>query len=312
MLIYIVFAVLLLAEIYFAVAYACFLKAFTRRKTGEYTYHDMSHRTHFSAYMPQIAEGQEWLLDNTRENYEITSFDGLTLSARYIPAENEKALILMFHGYHSSTANDFACFIKKYHDMGYSVLLTDQRSHNRSEGRYITFGTLERSDCISWIFFAMRTFGKDTKVFLHGLSMGATTVMLALTMTLPENVRGIIADCGFTSPYEIVGHTVKQQYKVSPGFILPAVNIICKKLAGFNMREVDTRKALAKSKLPILIIHGNDDTFVPTYMSHENFAASASEKKMLLLVDGAYHGMSYLLEPERYENTVREFLAENE
>lgn len=312
MLLTIVFIFLIvLIMVYFVIAYHCFRSAFVRERAGEYGLQDLKRMARLSPYLPQIAKEHEWFCSQVTMLYCIDSFDGLKLYARYLPAEKSKKFVLLFHGYHSSAENDFSCIVRKYHDMGYHLLLVDERAHNRSEGKYIAFGVSERLDCLDWIHFVIKTFGEDAEIFLHGMSMGATTVMLAAGLNLPVNVKGIIADCGFTSPKKIVANTIKDRYHVPPWLILPAMNLYCNILGKFDLNAVSTEKALKTSTLPLLLIHGNADTFVPTVMSRENFAASSSKDKKLILVDEAFHAGSYLLEPERCEKELALFLERN-
>ena len=136
--------------------------------------------------------------------------------------------------------------------------------------------------------------------------MGATTVLMASGLTMPDNVRGIIADCGFTSPHAIWKHVVENHFHVPYGLYARAANDLCKKKIHAGSREYSATDALAHTKIPVLFIHGTDDSFVPVEMSYENYKRCASPKR-IFVVPGANHGMSYYLNREGYQREVLEF-----
>lgn len=245
------------------------------------------------------------LADLLKEDIYITSFDGLRLHARLYPIENARGTILLFHGFHSVPDADFGCAVPMLRSFGYRLLLVDQRAHQESEGKYLTFGIRERRDVLSWAREMVRRFGPEEPLYLEGISMGASTVLMAADLPLPENVRGIIADCGYTSPAAIVAEVMKGM-KV-PHFVQYLTEPWCRILAGFSMWEHSAPKALQKCSLPVLFIHGTADSFVPCRMTEENYRACASRKK-LVLVEGAEHGESFLIDREACENALREFL----
>lgn len=261
------------------------------------------------AYKDMVEKGLAYVDAHEREEVPITSFDGLTLRGTYLPTPNARATILCFHGYHSVGLQDFAPMPEYYHSLGLNVLIVDQRASGKSEGKYITFGILERQDVLSWAQY-MDARLDGTPLILDGLSMGAASVMLAADLPLPESVRGIIADCGFTSPWAIIAHCGKQWFHI-PAF--PMVHIlsgIARLLFGGGYRSCSTLTSLANSTLPLMLLHGADDDFVPTYMSEENFKASAARIKRKLIVPGAGHGMSYLVEQKRCQQELSDFVAD--
>lgn len=237
---------------------------------------------------------------------ETYSFDGLKLSARYFDNGRENTVIL-FHGYRSSAARDFCCALKLYTDLKLNVLLVDQRAHGRSEGRLMTFGVKESRDVVSWVEFLNKKYNPQ-KILLGGMSMGATTVLLAAGKKLPENVRAVIADCGYTSPEEIIKSVAKRFLKINAAFLLPFINICCIAFGGFSIKGVSTEKSLKNCDLPILLIHGEADTFVPCEMSRKAFC-SCNDKCRLVTVKNAYHGMSFLVDEDRIKGEISEFLT---
>ena len=265
--------------------------------------------TVFAEFAESIPAANRWLREKGAEDVSVTSFDGLTLRGKWLPAEKPMATIILFHGYHSHHLQDFAGIYEYYHSIGLNLLLVRQRAHGESGGKYVTFGVKERLDVLRWVEFHNRTHGMDN-VFLGGMSMGASSLQFAAGEEFPHNVRGITADCGFSSPAEILAHIIRRDFHLPPKLVLPLMEVWARILGGFSFYECDSRETLSRSKTPILFIHGKADDFVPSCMSEFGFAACASEKE-LLLVDDAGHGRSYLYEPERLRNALTDFFKRN-
>ena len=240
------------------------------------------------------------------ESVTITSFDGKKLFGRYYHTRDGAPLQIQFHGYRGSAMRDFCGGTPFAQRMGHNALVIDQRSHGRSEGHTIAFGVLERFDCQSWCRYAEKRFGGETPMILVGVSMGAATVLMASDLELPENVKAIVADCPYSTPKAII-------CKVAAEMGLPrkAAGIVCSMGAflygKFRLGAASAVEAVRKTKLPILLIHGKDDHFVPCHMSQEIYDACVSEKE-LHTFPNAGHGMCYLEDPKRYEAVVEDFL----
>lgn len=245
-----------------------------------------------------------WLREHNAQDVTVESHDGLTLRGKWVPAEKPIGTIVIFHGYHSNYVSDYGGIFQQYHDWGLNLLLCRQRSHGESDGKYITFGVKERLDVLTWLQFHNRVHGVDN-VYLGGISMGASTVMYAAGEELPPNVRGIVADCGFTSPREILT-LVAGNMKLPGRLMVPGVALWAKALDHTDLLSCDSRKTLARAKVPVLFIHGKADDFVPCWMSEESYAACASEKH-LVLVEGAGHGMSYMVDKPRVKAALKDF-----
>lgn len=285
-----------------------FIYACVRRKELPWLIQEELDKTPYKKYKKAIQAANEWLLDHDAQDICVTSKDGTKLHGLWIPAEGAKATVLLVHGYRSTPLLDFAIAFPYYHEKGFNLLVPDQRSHGKSSGRYITFGVLESSDMEAWIGYHNQHFD-NFPILLSGLSMGASTVLFMADRNLPQNVKGIIADCGFTSPKEIISSVFKSVTHL-PG--VPSIYIaeICARLlAGFSLWQCDTRKSLAASKLPVLMIHGTDDDFVPCEMTKEGYSA-CREPKRLFLVEGASHGISFLVSPDQYQQVLAEFIEE--
>lgn len=260
----------------------------------------------WSKYRDEMRAGRDWFVAQEREEITLTSYDGLKLYAEYLPAQDPKGIVILFHGYRSSAHNDFSCVFRYYHERGYDILCVTQRSHGKSEGRYICFGVKERYDCRQWVEYVCSRFGEDVDIFLDGISMGATTVLMAAGLGLPDNVRGIIADCGFTSPWDEFEAVLKRSFRLRVHPLMDVAQLYAKLFAGFTFKECSTLDAMRVNKIPVLFAHGADDDFVPTHMSVDNYEACASEK-VLIIVEGAVHGESYLVDRDRYQRELENF-----
>ncbi len=254
-----------------------------------------------------VRDGVKWLREREPERVEITSFDGLRLRALFLPAENAKCTAILMHGYRSDFLWDFAGAYKLLHDYGCNLLVPWQRAHGESEGRVICMGLKERRDCADWARYVEKRLGKELPIVLEGMSMGASTVMMAAGEPLPENVRGVVADCGFCSVYREFAHVLTRRMHLPLHPILDTCEMFCKLFFGFGYRDADTTEILKESKLPLLLVHGEADNFVPAYFSRDNFEASAAGDKTLVLVPGARHGFSFLIDPERCEREIFAF-----
>lgn len=261
-----------------------------------------------SKYDDVIKPGIQWTLDKGGRFVSIESYDGLKLSARYIENDKSDVAMVLFHGYRSVAENDFSVAVRNYYEMGYSVLLCDQRAHGRSEGKYITYGVRERFDCVSWCRYAVNILGKK-RIILGGMSMGTTTVLLAASLGLPENVVGITADCGFSSPWEIISNFIRGM-KLPPKLIMPILNLCFKKFAGFDAYCCSTCDSMRENtKIPVLFIHGEADGFVPCEMTLRAYEA-CNAKKWLVTIPEADHGLSYLVDREKVDKALCTFFAE--
>ena len=253
-----------------------------------------------------IAEAQERLEQNAQETVEIQGQDGTRLVGHWYPCEAAKRVIVAMHGWRSSWSRDFGLVADFWHENGCSVLYAEQRGQGESGGEYMGFGMLERYDCQQWAKWVDANNPDNLPIYLSGISMGATTVLMTSGMELPENVHGIMADCGFTSAYDIWKHVAEKNLHLHYGIYAAAADDLCKKKIHMGARDYSTVEALAQCKVPVLFAHGTDDSFVPVEMTYENFKACAAPKR-LLIVPGAEHAQSYLVDKGSYENQVKDF-----
>lgn len=248
----------------------------------------------------RVMEKTQW------EPVTIKSFDGLQLNARYSHTQDGAPVQILFHGYRSMAMRDCAGGFMLAKKMGFNVLVVDQRAHAKSGGRVITFGILERKDCARWAEYIASRFGEDTPIILSGLSMGAATVLMASELHIAANVVAIMADCPYSSPEAIIRKVCKDRHipeKLAAPFILLGARLF----GGFKLLQCSAEDAVKHAKVPILLIHGEDDRFVPCEMSKGIYAACGSYCE-LHTFPGAGHGLCYMTDPLRYEMIVTRFL----
>ncbi|MBO4411525.1 MAG: prolyl oligopeptidase family serine peptidase [Lachnospiraceae bacterium] len=239
------------------------------------------------------------------EPAETLSCDGLKLFGRVYLRDKTAPFHIEFNGYKGVGIRDFAGGMQLALARNDNVLLVDQRSHGASEGTNITFGIKERKDVLTWVQYVIDRFGSDTEIFLEGISMGAATVLMASGEDLPENVRGILADCPYSTPFKILSRTAAGMIRV-PHLADPFLVIAAWIYAHFNPLETSAVQAVRRAKVPILIVHGKADTLVPYAMSEE-IRDAAPEKVTLEGFDGAPHGLSFLTDREKYTAIVNRF-----
>lgn len=261
-------------------------------------------------YEPHRDTMRTWM-ERTRQlpfrEFSITSFDGLKLYGKYYECQPGAPIELMFHGYRGLAERDLCGGVQRCFRLGRNALLVDQRTAGKSEGKVITFGIKERRDCVSWAEFMAREF-PGSKLILTGISMGASTVLMASELPLPEAVVGIIADCGFTSPKAIIKKVIRQM-KLPPNLAYPFVRLGARLYGGFDLEETSALEAMKHCRLPIFFAHGEADNYVPCQMSLDNYNACTAPKQ-LLTVPGAGHGLCYIVDKDGYLAALREIEKE--
>ena len=259
-----------------------------------------------AALLEKCAEAAEALEAMPHETVTVTADDGVRLTGHFFPCENAKRIIIAFHGWRSSWKYDYGLISDFWHKNGCSVLYAEQRGQNNSGGEYMGFGLTERRDCVCWVRWALCRCGRELPIYLAGVSMGAATVLMASDLEFPVRLSGIMADCGFTSPKAIWKHVAEHNLHMVYGIRSKIADAICRRKINMNTDEYSTTQALANTDVPILFVHGTDDSFVPVEMTYENYKACAAPKQ-LLIVPGADHAMSYCVDRAAYERAVLDF-----
>ena len=264
-------------------------------------------------YEPYRENMERWIRQTRampHKTYSVTSFDGLRLYGNFYEFAPGATIELMFHGYRGNSERDLPGGVQRSFRAGHSAFVVDQRCGGRSEGHVITFGINEHKDCLVWVDFLIREFGPEVKIILTGISMGAATVLTAAGKKLPENVIGVLADCGYSSPKAIICKVIRDM-RLPDKLMYPFVKLGAKVYGHFDLEEASPMASMRNCTVPVIFYHGEDDDFVPCDMSREIYEACPT-RKQLVTIPGAGHGLSYAVDPERYIENLRDFFEEEE
>ena len=303
---FLLWLILFLAPVFFAATFALYLVFFYSPSKSQNDDRRLAHTSQMPARRTQILE----MIDEARkipyETVEILSRDDFVLRGRYMEQTPGAPICICFHGYRGTPNRDLYGLIHILHKLGFNLLLAEHRAHCRSESNTITMGVKERFDCLDWTEYVQYRFGRETPVLLVGVSMGATSVLMASEFALPDNVRGAIADCPFSGPKDIVFYRAQQLHllpRSSTLFVEAAARIY----GGFSLFGPSAVEAVKRTRLPILLLHGASDYVVPHYMSEQIHDANRDQTE-LHLFPRAGHALSYLLDPDRYEACCRSYI----
>ena len=298
-----------IAAVVLLIAYICFRIAFYAppRKGGPGDISELPRSEIYEPFRPVIEAWAGEVRAMPHEDFSITSFDGLTLRGKFYEYAPGAPIELMLHGYRGSAERELSGGVQRCFRVGRSAFVVDQRCCGSSEGSVITFGIREHRDCLAWVDFLLKHFGPEVKIILTGISMGASTVLMAGGTQLPPQVIGILADCGFTSARDIIREVIRQM-GLPPALGYPFVKLGAKLYGGFDLEETSAVEMVKRCTVPVIFYHGESDDYVPCEMSRINYEACASRKR-LVIIPGAGHGLSYPKDPETYLNTLREFFG---
>lgn len=300
--------VIVLIGAWLGIGYVGFRVAILRGHELDIYDRDSYRGTSWDKYHDEIMEGIRWIESHDRERVEIRSEDGKRLVARLTLNPDAKGIALMFHGYRTHPEIDFSASSHVYYNAGNHILHIDQRASGESEGKYIGFGVLESRDCKRWCEYASERFGQDMPIIIAGLSMGASTVLMAAGQNLPENVCGIVADSAFSSPEAIIQKKIHQSYKVNGKLFAKAIGIWSRVIAGYSLTGTSVIDIMKENEIPVLFVHGRADSLVPVWMTEKAIEVCKAPKQVLL-IDGAEHGTGYLVENEIYRKMLAEFCS---
>lgn len=299
-----IYSLLFLCAAILLISYLCYRIAFYSPPKSRETITSPPKKI-IDAHKEHLARGLAQLELRPYEEVFITSHDGLRLAAKYYHTREGAPLTIAFHGYRSSSLTDFAAGSELCFALGHNLLLVDQRGRGGSAGNTISFGILERQDCLRWTRYAADRVGRHTPIFLYGISMGATTVLMASALDLPKNVKGILADCPFSSPLDII-RAVSDRRHYPTKLLFPFLCLGARIFGHFRLTETTAAEAVTATDIPILILHGEADTFVPAAMSAE-IQTAAPDHIHRETFPGASHGISILVDESRYGQIVRDF-----
>lgn len=298
---------LLLCTVFLIVLYIVSLLAYTNPPKKRPNPHHIPSGPLYEDHKEKMLQVMEDMVNTSHESITLTSYDGLTLHARLFPFENKKGpVVLFFHGYHGTAEWDGYGMYQICKKLGYPILMPDVRAHGKSDG-IITFGIRERHDVSQWISFVLERFGKDTPIILSGVSMGATSILLATQEPdFPSNVKGIISDCAFSHPSGIL-KPILEKKKIPSGPLFLLMRLSAKLFGRFNLTETVAINAIQTIRQPVLFLHGAKDFVVPVSMCEELYNACTSPKDKLILEE-ANHANSALTDFESYATAVFAFI----
>ena len=207
---------------------------------------------------------------------------------------------IVVHGWRD-TAIKFMMIARIYELAGYNVLMPELHAHGLSEGEAVQMGWKDRKDVLHWMSVASELFGTNDFV-IHGVSMGAATTMCVSGEKMPECVKNIrfIEDCGYTSVWDEFSYELKEEFGLSDFPLMYATSLLCKIKYGWSFGEA--------SPIPMLFIHGDNDTFVPSEMVHPLYEAKQGEKE-IWITKGTEHARSYADYREEYVKRIRAFIS---
>lgn len=262
------------------------------------------------------AQGRAWARSRVGfREVTIQSADGLILWAALVSGAPEShRWAVCVHGYHD-TYESMGAIARWYNDRGWNVLMPDQRGHGSSEGGCVGWGYDERLDVVGWATYIARK-DPEAEILLHGVSMGAASVLMAAGGAMPRQVRGVVSDCSYTSIEAEMRYLLRRWRKMPGGVPLPAglmfsaLRKTTLRRAGYDLRDAAPIQAVARSKTPTLFIHGVDDDFVPASMMGKLYQAARCPKRFLWM-PGADHAASVGSNPDLYWSTVSSFVKEH-
>ncbi len=254
-----------------------------------------------------LNETAAWLKTVSSNRISVMSGDGYRLVAsEFLTGEDSHVWVLVLHGY-TGWKEEMYPFARWYYEEGYHVIVPDLRCQGESEGDFIGMGWTDHYDCMLWIDYILKQ-DQEAEIVLHGQSMGAAT---ALMMTgeeeLPDNVMAVVSDCAYTDAYSMFGEKIKEWFGLPAFPLVDSACLVLKLRGGYELKDASAVNAVAKSRVPILFIHGEDDAMINVQMS-KNLYAAASGYKELLIVEDAGHAQAQDKQPELYYGTIRAFL----
>ncbi len=253
----------------------------------------------------------KWVEEYGYEKHYMISDRGEKLTGYLMKPEKEsKTYVFAAHGYRSYGKKEFCGVAQYYIKKGYNVFFPDHIASGESEGTHCTFGYRETEDSIKWLSYLNESFGEDISIILHGVSMGAATVMMMSGREdLPDNVKAVVEDCGFTTANALFIHKLKD-LGVPSNNLIKVVNAVNKRRLGFDFMKLNPIESVKNTLLPIMFIHGDKDGLVPCFMAYELYENCSSEIKELLIVEGADHAQSFMIARDTYESKMDEFLSQ--
>jgi fermentation-respiration switch protein FrsA (DUF1100 family) len=256
--------------------------------------------------------GLNWFYSNRMdfEDLKMTSYDGLELSAYFRRPKNNasRRLVILLHGWKESPSI-MAAFAQMYiESMDCYILIVHMRAHGMSEGKYIGFGLSDSQDLLMWTALMEARLKGPLSIFYHGWSMGASTALMAAgSRALPTSVKGVVADCPFDSFDNEIRHIIRKRYHIAPRFFIKMISYFSKRHVGYSLHQISPIARAKFITVPVLLIHGTADAFIPPRMSEAIYSKLLLNKK-IFIVQNADHVMSYEVAPSGYSSQVEQIL----
>lgn len=250
--------------------------------------------------------GNAWHNSTEFEEVTLETPDKLKIYGElYLAKEESNKYLIAIHGYKMDRTAMYG-YAAHYWDKGYNVLCIDQRSHGKSEGNYIGMGWLERKDILQWIKYLVER-DDNAQIVLHGVSMGAATVMMTAGEKLPKQVKACVEDCGFSTVWDIMASELYARFHLPEIPLVYVASYLSKIKAGYDFKEASSIEQLKKAKVPMLFIHGTKDGFVPFHMLQKVYDAHPGEKDMYV-VENVDHTDAVNRDVDKYYDKVFSFL----
>lgn len=305
----IVYSLILLIAAFLGACYYVYRIAFYSHRKGYDDPFAIPGGAQYDALKSQMLPLIEKIVKREYEDVYITTFDGLKLHGRYYHVKDGAPLNIGFHGYRATALRDFCVGADESLKRGHNFLLIDQRGQGLSQGNTITMGIKEHKDALAWVQYAIDRFGKDVKIVLYGVSMGAATVIMATSLDLPFNVKGVIADCPYCVPKDILLDVAHKDMKVPKKLAYPFIWVAARLFGNFNVNEINCADAVKNAKIPVIVLHGEADYYVPCEMSEQIEKANPLMVKRYTFRN-AGHGLSFFAETQRYREIAEAFFAD--
>ena len=302
-----IFLYILLAALFVVLATSliCFLKIFYTSRREKWPEYPVPAGDIYEPHHEQMIEWIKYARALPHKEVSTQSFDGLTLRGTYFEFEKGLPIDILFHGYHGCAEQDLSGGVYRCQRLGHNVLIVDHRASGKSEGHVVTFGIHESRDALAWIHYALENIDPNAKILLGGISMGAATVMMASAMDLPKNVKGTVADCGYTSAKDIIKKVIRDM-KLPDNLLYPFVRLGAILFGRFDPDANSPIESMPNCRVPVIFFHGDEDAFVPMSMSEENHNACAAPKHFVI-TPGAGHGLCFPVDVDTYVKEIEAF-----
>ena len=302
-----IFLYILLAALVLVLATSliCFLKIFYTSRREKWPEYPVPAGEIYEPHHEQMIEWIKYARALPHKEVSIQSFDGLTLRGTYFEFEKGLPIDILFHGYHGCAEQDLSGGVYRCQRLGHNVLIVDHRAAGKSEGHVVTFGINESRDALAWINYVIENIDPNAKILLGGISMGAATVMMTSAMELPENVKGTVADCGYTSAKDIIKKVIRDM-KLPDNLLYPFVRLGAILFGRFDPDSNSPIASMPNCRVPVIFFHGDEDAFVPMSMSEENHNACTAPKH-LVITPKAGHGLCFPVDVDTYVEEIAAF-----